>query len=197
MADDAPTSPRPAEGTTSEAPKPEADAIAAPAAVVSEEVDAKKDGTEDAAPPADKKEADDVAAADSASAVEEAGAPKANGDDKEDATASSPQDEASAAPAVTAAAATLSAKKTPKLSRRKSLASFKKGGAAAPNPDIKYDEGQYVLAKMRSFPPWPALVLNKDLLPEVMRVGKPKSLETIGAAAWDTQYPIFYLGTYE
>ena len=194
---DAPSSPRPAEVSAAEpAAAPAAPAVAAPSTEPDATPAAAEPAVAAAAPPAaaDKKDGDG-----DAPPVDAQDAPATNGDDKADAAASPPHDEDTAPSTAepVAAAAPTPAKKTPKPSRRKSVANFKKGAAAAPGPDIKYAEGQYVLAKMRSFPPWPALVLNKDLLPEVMRVGKPKSLETIGTAAWETQYPIFYLGTYE
>ena len=97
------------------------------------------------------------------------------------------------------------AKAAPKsIGKKKSLANYfrrKSTGGPAAAADTKYEIGQYVLAKMRSFPPWPAVILSKELLPDIMAVkpaaGNAKSLETLGDAAWTTQYPIFYMGTYE
>lgn len=135
---------------------------------------------------------------------------KANGDEK-DATmealdekaADGDSAEAEKSPATPATKKKGGAKAVPKsITKKKSHGNLKRkstGGPAA--SDIKYEIGQYVLAKMRSFPPWPAIVLSKELLPEIMAVkpnsGNSKSLETLGNAAWTTQYPIFYMGTYE
>jgi hypothetical protein len=87
-------------------------------------------------------------------------------------------------------------KSVPKPSRKKSLGSTKKS-TPAKTTSVKFEPGNYVIAKMRSYPPWPAIVLSKELLPEVMKKGKPKSLETLGPSAWNTQYPILFMGTYE
>jgi len=121
------------------------------------------------------------------------------GDKKESDTTTAP---AAASAAGAASSAATPARKTPKPSKKKSLANMKKTpGKNAAAADQRFKPGDYVMAKMRSFPPWPAIVLSKELLPEIMLAGpaggKAKSLETIGAAAWETQYPIFYMGTYE
>ena len=113
------------------------------------------------------------------------------------ATVATANDGASAATPATSAA-----KKSGKVSRRKSAVNLKKTPSKSNPADQRFKEGDQVLAKMRSFPPWPAVVLSRELLPGIMvgdaaQKGTTKSLDSVGPAAWVTQYPIFYLGTYE
>jgi hypothetical protein len=201
MADDALKSPRP-ETASEENATVTARSGAPEDATINEESNQKQPKSSDAikaeteekatvssatAPAGDKPAADEKAAD-----VEET-----NGDKKKDGSATVASADTPVGKSKT--------KSTPKASsRRKSLANLKGKGAPGKEKELKkYEPGQYVMAKMRSYPPWPAIVLNQELLPEVLlkpigtgRV-KNRSLESVGSAAWHTQYPIMFMGTHE
>jgi hypothetical protein len=190
MAEDAPT--RADEVTKPADENPSADATV----VVADAPASEEKGADVAADSSDKKasEGDEEKPASSPEEAE-----KANG-------AEEPAEGESVAAAETAPAATPAktpgkkGKATPKMSKKKSQANLKKKSAAE-TADIKYEVGQHVIAKMRGFPPWPAIILSKELLPEMMLKkpagGNAKSLESLGDAAWNAHYPILYMGTYE
>ncbi|KAF8543472.1 hypothetical protein BDD12DRAFT_214587 [Trichophaea hybrida] len=150
------------------------------------------------------KKGETAASGDDTIAVSVAGgdASKTNGGDKKELDTTTNPAASAAVEAAPSTAAAMPAKKTPRPSKKKSVANLKKTpGKNAAAAEQRFKPGDYVMAKMRSFPPWPAIVLSKELLPEIMVTapagGKAKSLETVGATAWQTQYPIFYMGTYE
>ena len=201
MTDDALKSPRPETASEENAPvtarpdEPEDATIdeesnqkqLEPSDAIKAEAEGKETVSSATAPAGDKPAADEKAAD-----VE-----GANGDERKDSSATVASANTPASRAKT--------KSMPKsASRRKSLANLKgKGAPGKEKEPKKYEPGQYVMAKMRSYPPWPAIVLNQELLPEVLlkpggtgRV-KNKSLESVGSAAWHTQYPIMFMGTHE
>lgn len=90
---------------------------------------------------------------------------------------------------------------TPKMSKKKSLANLKaKDTPKKTVPEINYEPGMYVLAKMRRYPPWPAIILNDDLLPEFLQKSRPNA--RIGKAKDASapppnpprHWPVMYLG---
>lgn len=98
------------------------------------------------------------------------------------------------------------AKATPKsAARKKSLANLKNNNtpSKAKNPDVKYEPGMQVLAKMRTFPPWPAVILSEELLPEALLKTRPssKNPRTKGASTAQSEerrhWPVIYMGTLE
>jgi len=96
---------------------------------------------------------------------------------------------------------------TPKPSKKKSSANLKgktprstKKAAA----DVEYQPGMSVLAKMRTFPPWPAIILSDETLPEALLRAKPsgksgKKGEASASAApsTPTSWPVMFMGTNE
>lgn len=97
-------------------------------------------------------------------------------------------------------------KATPKsAARKKSLANLKNNGtpSKAKNPDVKYEPGMQVLAKMRTFPPWPAVILSEELLPEALLKTRPssKNPRTKGSSTASPDerrhWPVIYMGTLE
>jgi len=94
---------------------------------------------------------------------------------------------------------------TPKPSKKKSSANLKgktprstKKAAA----DVDYQPGMSVLAKMRTFPPWPAIILSDELLPEALLKTKPsgksgKKGEASAAPSAPTSWPVMFMGTNE
>lgn len=98
------------------------------------------------------------------------------------------------------------AKATPKsAARKKSLANLKNNNtpSKAKNPDVKYEPGMQVLAKMRTFPPWPAVILSEELLPEALLKTRPssKNPRTKGSSTASPDerrhWPVIYMGTLE
>ena len=217
MADDAPTSTVvaadvPAAGAAAVQDAPAKDAVASPSADnTSRKGESVAAATAAAtAAVAEKNKTGDAPTAavggDSAEAPSKSNGGVVSGSDKNVPDAG---DAAAAAAAATgndgasaATPATSTAKKAGKVSRRKSAVNPKKTPSKSNPADQRFKEGDQVLAKMRSFPPWPAVVLSRELLPGIMvgdsaQKGTTKSLDSVGPAAWVTQYPIFYLGTYE
>lgn len=101
-----------------------------------------------------------------------------------------------------AAAGSKSAKKaaaTPRLSKKKSSVNMKGKGTPKKTVDVnlKFEPGNHVMAKMRSYPPWPAIILNQELLPGLLKDGPPKGGKTAPSEAWKTHYPVMFLGTLE
>ncbi|KAA8895114.1 hypothetical protein FN846DRAFT_354534 [Sphaerosporella brunnea] len=187
MAEDAPTT-RADEATKENAP-------ADVPATVADAPAAQEKSADEGVESSDKKASEEVADKPAATTTPEQSG-KANGAEK-------PAEGESAA-AVAAPAKTPASKKgrpPPKsASKKKSLANLKKSKTVEA-PDIKYEVGQHVMARMRSYPPWPAIILSKELLPDFLvnksATGNTKALESLGDAAWNTQYPIFFMGTYE
>ncbi|KAH8148238.1 uncharacterized protein LAJ45_07690 [Morchella importuna] len=98
------------------------------------------------------------------------------------------------------------AKSTPKsAAKKKSLANLKSNGTPAKvkNADVNYEPGMQVLAKMRTFPPWPAVILSEELLPEALLKTRPsnKNPRTKGSSAEPAEvkrhWPVMYMGTNE
>lgn len=98
------------------------------------------------------------------------------------------------------------AKATPKsAARKKSLANLKNNNTPSKpkNPDVKYEPGMQVLAKMRTFPPWPAVILSEELLPEALLKTRPstKNPRTKGSSTAPSEerrhWPVIYMGTLE
>jgi hypothetical protein len=98
------------------------------------------------------------------------------------------------------------AKSTPKsAAKKKSLANLKNNGTPAKvkNADVNYEPGMQVLAKMRTFPPWPAVILSEELLPEALLKTRPsnKHPRTKGSSAEPAEikrhWPVMYMGTNE
>lgn len=89
--------------------------------------------------------------------------------------------------------------------RKKSLANLKNSNtpAKSKNADVKYEPGMQVLAKMRTFPPWPAVILSEELLPEALLKTRPstKNPRTKGSSAAPSDerrhWPVIYMGTLE
>lgn len=143
------------------------------------------------------------------SALEE----KANGEDataaSADATPATEDDKpaedksvADDAASTSATAATPARKKS--LSKKKSVANLKKTPKkAAAVDDRTFAPGDLVLARLKGYPPWPSIILSEELLPDSLKKGpqpgKPKAAgdQPLPPSAWKTQFPIFFLGTYE
>lgn len=178
MAEDAPASPTPADTSVV------ANAAETDAPVASPKPDAPASESANASPKPD-------AAADSEEAA------------TKEAEETTPETTGSPAPTKTSSAAVATpASKKKAVGKRKSLANLKTPSKKGADPDKKFTPGQYVMAKMKSYPPWPAIVLNDELLPEVLKKGpqqgKSKNAPTdTGPSAWKTQYPIFFMGTFE
>ncbi|CUS10212.1 unnamed protein product [Tuber aestivum] len=96
---------------------------------------------------------------------------------------------------------------TPKPTKKKSSGNLKgktprstKKAAA----DVDYQPGMNVLAKMRTFPPWPAIILSDDLLPEALlrtkpsgKSGKKGEASASVAPSAPTSWPVMFMGTNE
>lgn len=89
--------------------------------------------------------------------------------------------------------------------RKKSLANLKNNNtpSKSKNADVKYEPGMQVLAKMRTFPPWPAVILSEELLPEALLKTRPsnKNPRTKGSSNAPSDerrhWPVIYMGTFE
>ncbi|KAI5277011.1 hypothetical protein E4T47_00226 [Aureobasidium subglaciale] len=88
--------------------------------------------------------------------------------------------------------------KSKKLNKKKSLAQL--------NLDIK--AGDYYWARLKGYPPWPSVVCDEDMLPEILLGSRPVSakradgsyredFEDEGKNARDRTYPVMFLGTNE
>jgi hypothetical protein len=99
----------------------------------------------------------------------------------------------------TAAAAQTPARKK-SISRKKSNANLKKT-PKKPAEDKSFSPGDLVMTRLKGYPPWPSIVLSEELLPEALKNGPQPGKKAVGgglpASAWKTQYPIFFLGSYD
>ena len=85
-----------------------------------------------------------------------------------------------------------------KLNKKKSVAQL--------NLDVK--AGDYYWARLKGYPPWPSVVCDEEMLPEILLGNRPVSakradgsyredFEDEGKNARDRTYPVMFLGTNE
>ncbi|RPB00828.1 hypothetical protein L873DRAFT_1678875 [Choiromyces venosus 120613-1] len=96
---------------------------------------------------------------------------------------------------------------TPKPTKKKSSANLKGKTPRSTKKaavDVDYQPGMNVLAKMRTFPPWPAIILSDELLPEALlktkpsgKSGKKGEASAPAAPAAPTSWPVMFMGTNE
>ncbi|CAZ82361.1 unnamed protein product [Tuber melanosporum] len=96
---------------------------------------------------------------------------------------------------------------TPKPTKKKSSANLKGKTPRSTKKavvDVDYQPGMSVLAKMRTFPPWPAIILSDELLPEALvrtkpsgKSGKKGEASASAAPSAPTSWPVMFMGTNE
>jgi hypothetical protein len=116
-------------------------------------------------------------------------------------TGAAPQPEANGTPASTKKSAKRKSGGIPehksKPNRRKSIAN-----------QVQAKPGEYYLARLRSFPPWPSIVCDEDILPQSLQESRPVSAYradgTIrdeyaegGKRAHERTYPVMFFQTNE
>ncbi|KEQ93469.1 hypothetical protein AUEXF2481DRAFT_321291 [Aureobasidium subglaciale EXF-2481] len=178
---------------TSEAPAVTTEAVEAPA--TTEAMDTSADNTE-------TKE-NDIATA-GPQATTEVNAPDGEGKTE---VATLPSDVADAADAATPSGNKNGKRKsTSGVPEHKSKKLNKKKSLAQLNLDIK--AGDYYWARLKGYPPWPSVVCDEDMLPEILLGSRPVSakradgsyredFEDEGKNARDRTYPVMFLGTNE
>lgn len=84
-------------------------------------------------------------------------------------------------------------KKTASAARRKSTGNLK--GAATPKkPSMTVEAGDLLLARLRGYPPWPAIVLDEELTQmTVLWASKPKAYGAPNVDERYRVYPVAYL----
>ncbi|TGZ81854.1 hypothetical protein EX30DRAFT_371061 [Ascodesmis nigricans] len=192
------TVPTPATETViAESPAPPAK-VDSPAVATEKTSTAEADASGDAtktAPEAEKKgDVDSATAGEGETAAEESKEElSANGSPNDATVAEDTKNDTSAAPAQTPA-------RKKSVSRRKSMGNLKKT-PKKPAEEKSFAPGDLVLTRLKGYPPWPSIVLSEELLPEVMKKGPLGGKRSVGegmpASAWKTQFPIFFLGSYD
>jgi len=65
-----------------------------------------------------------------------------------------------------------SSSKSKSLQKKKSVGNLNKRKSVG--GDVTFHEGMFVLARLKGYPPWPAVIVDEELIPEAVMAKKPK-----------------------